>query len=196
MVWPWQRGRGDRRGSGADLLGDRSIDPTGLVGEKSGPMSDPAFVAGLRPIPSGRAGAEHAVRAEDVVGTDPAGRPVTVRMDDAAGHLLLMFLHMRCDGCDEFWRGLREVDPSTLAAAVTLVAVTKGPESVDPQEVSGAAAGSGSLTVMSDQAWIDYHVTGYPFLILVDRSARSIVAEMVGFGWADVDSIVRLSRSF
>jgi hypothetical protein len=154
-------------------------------------MSDPAFVAGLRPIPSGPSSAEHPIRAEDILGTDPAGHPITLRMNDIAGHLLLVFLHIRCDGCDEFWRGLREVDPNTPDPSITVVAVTKGPESVDPQEVSRAAADSRSLTVMSDQTWIDYQVTGYPFLVLVDPSTRVVVTETVGFGWADVDSIVQ-----
>jgi hypothetical protein len=154
-------------------------------------MSDPAFVAGLRPIPSGPSSAEHSVRAEDILGTDPAGHPITLRMDDIAGHLLLVFLHIRCDGCDEFWRGLREVDPNTPDPSITVVAITKGPKNVDRPEVMRAAAGSRSRTVMSDQAWIDYRVSGYPFLVLVDPSARVVVAETVGFGWADVDAIVQ-----
>lgn len=195
MVWSWQRRRGDRRGRSANFVADHSADPTGPVGRGSGPLSDPAFVAGLRPIPSGPLAAGHVGPTEDIVGTDPSGHPITLRMEDFPGHLLLVFLHIRCDGCDEFWRGLREVDPSTLDPSITMVAVTKGPENVDPQEVLRAAAGSRSLTVMSDQAWIDYRVAGYPFLILVDPSARVIVAETVGFGWADVDSIVQSLKS-
>jgi hypothetical protein len=195
VVWPWQRRRGDRRGRSADLVEVRSVNPTGQPGPMSGPLSDPAFVAGLRPIPSGPLPGEPAGPTEDIVGTDPSGCPVTFRIDDVAGHLLLLFLHVHCDGCDEFWRGLREIDPNTLAPSIAMLAVTKGPGSVDRHEVERAAAGSRSVTVMSDKAWIDYRVTGYPHLILVDPSVRSIVAETVGFGWADVDSIVQSLKS-
>jgi hypothetical protein len=153
-------------------------------------MSDPAFVAGLRPIPSGSNGGQ-ARRVEDISGTDPAGRPISFGIDEVSGHLLLVFLHVHCDGCDDFWRGLREVDPSRLAPSITVIAITKGSGSVDAREVRRSATGSRSRTVMSDQAWIDYQVTGYPFLILIDRPTRSIVAETVGFGWSDVISIVQ-----
>jgi hypothetical protein len=72
--------------------------------------------------------------------------------------------------------------------------VTRGPESVDLEEVQRAAAGVQEVAViMSDQAWIDYQVLGYPFFVLVDPESHIVVGETVGFGWADVISMIRAS---
>ena len=102
MVWQWQRNRGDRR----RRSGDGVAPPP--------PLSDPEFVAGLRPIPSGGLGADMARAAPDIAGTDPAGSPVSIRMDEFAGAVLVAFLHLKCDGCDEFWRGFRDSSRAEL----------------------------------------------------------------------------------
>src|SRR5664280_3101984 len=70
-----------------------------------GPLSDPAFVAGLRPIPSGSATGQPYWPASDLKGTRPAGSSIEIRIADAGHPILLVFLNTRCDGCDEFWRG-------------------------------------------------------------------------------------------
>jgi hypothetical protein len=158
----------------------------------SHPLTDPAFVAGLRPIPSGPLSAGDRRPAEDIVGEDPTGRPIEVRLGTMAAPALLCFLHIRCDGCDEFWSGLGEGRASGQLEAVSVVAVTKGAGSVDRDEVARAAAGAtGVPVVMSDDAWADYRVTGYPFFVLVDPIRRTVVGETVGFGWPDVHSMVR-----
>jgi hypothetical protein len=73
------------------------------------------------------------------------------------------------------------------------VAVTKGSGSVEPAEVEWAARGITRVpVVMSDQAWVDYRVTGYPFFVLVD-SVGSVIGETVGFGWDDVRSMIAAS---
>ena len=65
--------------------------------------------------------------------------------------------------------------------------MTKGPASVDPAEVRRLAASLGPVpVVMSDTAWVDYRVSGYPFLVLVDPAARRVVGETVAFGMDDV----------
>jgi hypothetical protein len=70
--------------------------------------------------------------------------------------------------------------------------VTRGPESVDLGAVQQAAAGVLEVPViMSEQAWIDYQVLGYPFFVMVDRESHAVVGETVGFGWADVNSMIR-----
>jgi hypothetical protein len=157
----------------------------------SNPLTDPAFVAGLRPIPSGPRSGGDKMPATDIVGEDPTGRPIEVRLGSLGGMLLLCFLHIRCDGCEQFWSGLGEGRGSDLES-VSVVAVTKGAGSVDRNEVARAAAGvTGVPVVMSDEAWSDYRVTGYPFFVLVDRITRTVVGETVGFGWPDVRSMIR-----
>jgi hypothetical protein len=70
--------------------------------------------------------------------------------------------------------------------------VTRGPDSVAPSEVEEAGAGVVDVpVVMSDQAWVDYRVMGYPFFVLVDVGSRTVVGETVGFGWSDVVSMIR-----
>ena len=158
----------------------------------SHPLTDPAFVAGLRPIPSGPLSAGEGGPAEDVVGEDPTGHPIEVRLGTMAAPVLLCFLHIRCDGCDEFWSGLGEGRASEELGPVSVVAVTKGARSVDREEVARAAAGAtGVPVVMSDDAWVHYRVTGYPFFVLVDPVTSTVVGETVGFGWPDVRSMVR-----
>lgn len=148
----------------------------------SGPLSDPEFVAGLRPVPSGLGDSAPSWPAVDVVGVRPDGSPVTVELAGRNRPVLLVFLTIDCDGCDLFWIGLADGP-----AEVDIVAVTKSPAEVSPYEVAARTTGP---VVMSDAAWIDYRVTGYPFLVLVDPGPRRIVAESVGFAWSDVDAMV------
>ena len=150
------------------------------------PLSDPEFVAGLRPIPSGVGDAAPAWAASDLDGVRPDGTPVTVSIADTGRPVLLVFLSTGCDGCDAFWQGLSE-PPSD----VEVVVVTKGPDAVSAAEVAILAGGAGDLpVVMSDTAWSDYRVTGYPFLVLVEPGSRRIVGESVGFAWPDVGALV------
>ncbi len=70
------------------------------------------------------------------------------------------------------------------------VVVTKEPPAAQPTEVA-ALAPSGVQVVMSDRAWADYGVLGYPYLVLVDRPTGTVAAETVGFAWPDVEHLVR-----
>ena len=72
----------------------------------SGPLSDPEFVAGLRPVPSGVGGQPVTWPAVDVEGVTTEGAPIRVALDAASGPVLLAFLATHCDGCDTFWNGL------------------------------------------------------------------------------------------
>ena len=165
----------------------------GAAGRPS-PFDDPAFVAGLRPIPTGPLTATERRVATDIVGEDLAAVPVTVRIGDFGGRVLLCFLHVHCDGCDGFWRGLGDRPPVEYPDTVSLVVVTRGPDSVDRAEVVRAAGTAGGVpVVMSDGAWADYRVTGYPFFVLVDATRGVIVGETVGFGWSDVRSMIEAS---
>lgn len=148
----------------------------------NGPFSDPEFVAGLRPVPSGLGNSAPSWPAVDLVGVRPDGSPVAIDLAGRSRPVLLVFLSTDCDGCDLFWAGM--ADPP---AEVEVVAVTKSPTEVSTHEVAARATGP---VVMSGAAWIDYRVTGYPFLVLVDPLARRIVAESVGFAWSDVDAML------
>ncbi len=154
------------------------------------PLADPAFVAGLRSIPTGAPGEAPDWPAADLHGRRPDGSPVSIVLAEADRPLLLVFLAVRCDGCESFWQGLAGgVDIGN--GGVVPVAVTRAPDIVDADEVAARAAGFDGDVVMDDRVWADYRVTGYPFLVLVDPTSRRILAEAVGFGWADVAATVR-----
>jgi hypothetical protein len=161
----------------------------------SGPLSDPEFVAGLRPIPAGPVDLHSGLPAHDIDGVTPQGSTIEIRLDGFDQLLLLAFLHTDCDGCDEFWGGFTDRGGLVLPDGVSVVIVTKGPESVDASAVVRVAAGVDRYpVVMSDAAWANYRVLGYPFFIVVDPSLGTIVSETVGFGWSDVASMVRSIR--
>ena len=183
-----------------DDAGPDDLGPPGRVSAgRPSPFDDPAFVAGLRPIPSGTLDADQRRPAADIVGEDLGGRPVEVRIAAFKGPVLLCFLHVHCDGCDGFWQGLGDSPPTEYPGIVSAVAVTRGPGSVDRSEVARAAGAVGTISgagvplVMSDAAWADYRVTGYPFFVLVDAAHGTVVGETVGFGWSDVRSMIDAS---
>lgn len=131
-------------------------------------------------------------------GATPAGRPISVPLGGGycpdggpSARLLLAFLHVNCDGCDQYWRGFADPGQIGLPPGVSTAVVTKGPASVAVDAVAAAAAGVDAVpVVMSDQAWSDYRVSGYPFFVLVDVDGRTVIGETVGFGWADVLGMV------
>jgi hypothetical protein len=190
MVWPWQRNR-DPRGRGADPRVARdSLSVVDTSVRELSPLSDPSYLADLRPIPAGRPGVSAAWPAVDIVGMTPSGESVTIGLDDRHGRLLLVFLSTRCDGCQTFWDGLRHPDALGLSADISPVAITRGPDALLPAEVAEASAGvEQAAVVMTDQAWSDYRVSGYPFFVLVDVATKTITGETVGFGWDDVLSM-------
>ncbi len=157
-----------------------------------GPLADPAFVAGLRPIPSGPVHTGAPRPASDLVGVTPGGSSVEFQIDSTDQAILLVFLSTRCEGCDGFWRGLKDSDAAAFPSSVSAVVVTRGPTRVASTDVEAAARGISRVPViMSDAGWVDYGVTGYPFFVLVDPASRTVVAETVGFGWPDVHAMIR-----
>jgi hypothetical protein len=158
------------------------------------PLADPEFVAGLRPIPSGSIDAPAPWPACDILGVTPSGDPIEVYVADSGGRLLLAFLHTDCDGCEEFWQGLRDPDVIGLAPGTSAIVVTKGPDSLSSDEVKASAAGIEVPVVMSSQVWVDYRVLGYPFFVLVDRATSQVIGETVGLGWSDVIAMTDAAR--
>ncbi len=207
MVWQWQRRRThgvDRGRTGKGLTGHvigRPVPPpptadAPVIGkggtDREAPLLDETFVSGLRPIPMVKPGVQREARVGvDIVGVSPSGSPVTIQISQFDRPVLLAFLHIRCDGCQEYWQGLRGTERA-WPGSVSPVVVTHGPETIDPDEVGREAAGLGELpVVMGDQAWTDYRVPTYPFFVAVDASSRRIIGETVGLGWDDVFSMVR-----
>lgn len=211
MVWQWQRYRDRRqrrhrrnRDHAPDLIPvepavqavEQATDLTQAPVERRGePLDDPAFLAGLRPIPAGSPGTPAPWSAADIVGVSPSGDPMEIRIDGGAGHLLLAFLNTDCDGCEEFWRGFRDPDALGLPSGVSSIVITKGPGSLSSAEVALSANDIERVpVVMSDQAWIDYRVLGYPFFVLVDVVLNQVVGETVGLGWDDVIAMTGTAR--
>ena len=193
MVWKRQRGRTDRRGPEGSLPAPTAAAPTsaGPVGRAQSPVTDPTFLQGIRPIPTGGLAGRQPWPAVDINGVAPSGEHLRVSVDAFAGPLLVVFLTTNCDGCDGFWDGLRDEVEPPLPGGVDVVIVTKGESVVSREDVARVAVGIARVpVVMSDQAWGDYHVLGYPFFVLVDAPPRSVVAETVGFGWADVAGLL------
>jgi hypothetical protein len=119
----------------------------------------------------------------------PSGDAIEVRLADDEGRLLLAFLTTDCDGCEEFWRGLQNPVAAGIPPGTSVVVITKGPETLSPDDVRTSAAGVRVPVVMGDQVWVDYRVLGYPFFVLVDRASKLVVGETVGLGWDDVVSM-------
>ncbi len=194
VVWPWRHDRGPHgRSAGRGLGLDPDSVPTGSDGTGR-PLSDPTFVAGLRPIPAdvglGAGQPSAGLPAPDIVGVSPTGDGVEVRIGEVEGSVVVAFLATRCDGCGEFWQGFASEAGRQLPPSVTAVIVTRGPDSTAATDVGRLAAGTGVPVIMSDGAWADYRVLSYPFLVLVDAATRTVVSETVGFGWSDLVRMV------
>lgn len=120
------------------------------------------------------------VAAVDVVGTDLAGVPSTLRIDGAP-HTLLLFLTSGCDGCQPFWPAL--VDPASLglSAGDRVAAIGRDADRDDTAALAQLAP-PGATVVCAGNAWTAYRVAGPPFFALVDGANGRVVTE--GVAWA------------
>ncbi len=142
--------------------------------------------SGLRPIPTGQSFVERP--AYDLVGVDPSGKTVEVSVLGHAGRTLLAFLAVDCLGCEEFWQGIGDAAILPGSSNMARVVVTKEPERIP---LTKSARLSGVPLVMSNAAWTDYRVLGYPSFLVVDGSSGMVVGETTAFGWDDVQSMIR-----
>ena len=124
MVWPWKRGGGrgdrtlDRVGQQASGPGLSDGSPVGSSGPSTRALGPPRpasgmAISGLRAIPTGAVSADRP--AYDLAGVDPSGRPIEVAVLSHPGRILLAFLAVDCNGCEQFWQGIG--DPATLPAS-------------------------------------------------------------------------------
>ena len=211
MVWPWRRsgGRGDpalgrvrHRRPGPTVpvpdqdpdqgLGRSAPAPVGSSGTSpqvpiAASRSAGGIVgSGLRPIPTGESLVERP--AFDLVGVDTSGNPVEVSVLGHAGRTLLAFLAVDCFGCEEFWRGIGDAAILPGTSNMARIVVAKERERIPPAK---SALLAGVPLVVSDAAWSDYRVLGYPSFLVVDGSSGMVVGETTAFGWDDVQSMIR-----
>ena len=188
VVWPWQRHRDHRllRRPDKDISLGSPVRPGT---DPTSPLSDEAFVAGLRPIPTGVLDSARRLPSLRMSGTSPGGRSVEVTLD-AAGRTLVAFLAAHCDGCEAFWRGLGAHDGELLPPGLACVVVTRSAQAVEASQIGRLAADIRCPVVMSDEAWTQFQVMSYPVFVLVDGPSHSVVAETVAFSWDDVTKMV------
>jgi hypothetical protein len=162
-------------------------------GAPTGPLSNEAFAAGLRPIPTGSLPTPRRAPTDRITGQTPKGEPVEVALG-GGGRFLLCFLATHCDGCDSFWRGLSG-DGEDLPSDVSCVVVTKSSAKVDRHEVQRLSGTVGRWpVVMSDEAWELFGVFSYPFFVVLDAACGEVIGETVGFGWTEVHTMVSSPR--
>lgn len=126
-----------------------------------------------------------ATSVHDVGGVTPAGDAVSLGVSSTT--TLLVFLTSGCSTCAEIWRELQ-----SGWNGLRVVVVTKGPEFESPAEVA-AKAPTGTIVVMSTEAWSDYEVPGSPFFVLVDGGRRA--GEGVAANLAQVAALVSRART-
>jgi hypothetical protein len=74
--------------------------------------------------------------------------------------------------------------------------VTREEPLADRREVLALSQGVDRWpVVMSDAAWSDFDVYGYPFFVLLDGTSRSVVGETIGFDWTDVERLLESGRA-
>jgi hypothetical protein len=160
-------------------LGAGVGDPTGAP-EPARPGQAPPDAA--LAAPTGR-------DAVDIVGTDPAGDAIALRVVGAPHITVLAFLSSSCLTCARFWDDLRRPSTVALPEDARLVVVTKGPDAESPDTIADLAPRK-FTTVLASQAWTDYEVPGSPYVIAVDGPSGRVIGEGTGSSWAQVATLL------
>jgi hypothetical protein len=164
-------------------LGAGVGDPTGAPVPARPDMSEsPAVPATAQAARTGR-------EAHDLVGVDPDGDAIALRVVDAPHLTVLAFLSSSCLTCSRFWDDLRKRSTVALPDGARLVVVTKGPEAESPTAIANLAP-RGFTTVMATAAWDDYQVPGSPYVVAVDGPNGRVIGEGTGSSWTQVAGLL------
>jgi hypothetical protein len=151
-------------------------------------IGDPTAVRAVpgRPGPSDAATGR---AAADVVGVDPDGDAVALRVVGAPHDTVLAFLSSTCLTCGRFWDDLRDPRSVPLPQGARLVVVAKGPQEESPSAIADLAP-RGVTTVLSSDAWEAYEVPGSPYVVCVDGPSGTVKGEGTGGSWAQVAGLL------
>ena len=132
--------------------------------------------------PTGRA-------AADIVGVDPAGNAVALRVVGTEHDTVLAFLSSTCLTCARFWDDLADARTVSLPDGARLVVVAKGAEEESPTAIAELAP-RGFATVLSSPAWEAYDVPGSPYVVCVDGATGTVKGEGTGGSWPQVAALL------
>ncbi|MEO5842674.1 MAG: hypothetical protein ABIQ73_26235 [Acidimicrobiales bacterium] len=140
---------------------------------------------------------ESAARTEvvDITGVTPRGSAVSVSVGGDDRLTLLAFLSTGCTTCGDFWRAWRDDEPLPLSGLgqPRIVIVTRGPENEHLHAVTTLAPATTS-TVMSSEAWTDYHVPASPYFVLVDGRS-GVIGEGSAASFAQLRGVLERALS-
>ncbi len=111
----------------------------------------------------------------DIRGTDPAGAPQQIAVAGVGHATLLAFLSSTCLTCRNFWDAFNDPD-LVVPSDARVIVVTRGTDGESPGSVRKLQSPL-VHTIMSTEAWHDYHVPGAPYFILVDGPGGVVVGE-------------------
>jgi hypothetical protein len=156
------------------------------AGVEEAPSASPVQAAPGRPSPTDAAVGRSAA---DLVGVDPVGDAVALRVVGAPHDTVLLFLSSTCLTCARFWDDLRDARSVTLPEGARLVVVAKGVAEESPSAIADLAP-RGFTTVLSSEAWEAYDVPGSPYVVAVDGPTGTVKGEGTGSSWAQVAGLL------
>jgi hypothetical protein len=118
-----------------------------------------------------------------VRGTDVAGHDVVIEVGDAP--ILLLFLSLDCQGCDELFAAASAPTSLGLDRGRAVVVVSAG----DCGKLAGKLGGAPH--VLSPAAFSSYRVAGTPFFSLLVPGLATVATEGVAWGVAGVAETVQ-----
>jgi hypothetical protein len=164
-------------------LGAGVGDPTGAPAPgRSAPSAPADLPATAHAARTGRPG-------HDVVGVDPDGDAIALRVVGAPHLTVLAFLSSSCLTCSRFWEDLRKRSGVALPEGARLVVVAKGPEAESPTAIANLAPRD-FTTILATAAWDDYQVPGSPYVVAVDGPSGTVIGEGTGSSWTQVSGLL------
>lgn len=127
--------------------------------------------------------------AADVVGSDPDGDALALRVVGQPHDTVLVFLSSTCLTCARFWDDLADARSVHLPDGARLVVVAKGAHEESPSAIAELAPRS-FTTVLSSEAWEAYDVPGSPYVVAVDGPSGTVKGEGTGSSWGQVAGLL------